>query len=117
MVHPNVTTSVLTLVSTEAVKRIAQGGDVKAITDQDEFLPLMEMMAKPVPRIGANELFPMRTRRPVMGLYEMNANFCGIMWSVAPVSATRRLEAGQDLRNANAVDCAEGLARRARTSF
>ncbi len=36
------------------------------------------------------------------------------MWSVAPVSATRRLEAGRDFRNANAVDCTGGLARRAR---
>ncbi len=54
----------------------------------------MEMMAEPVPRIGANKLFPMRTRRPVAGLYEMNADLCGIMWSVVPVSATRRLEAG-----------------------
>jgi hypothetical protein len=52
-----------------------------------------------------------------MGLYEMNADLCGIMWLVAPVSASRRLEAGRDLRNANAVDCAGGLARRARTSF
>jgi hypothetical protein len=56
--------------------------------------PLMEMMAEPVPRIGANELFPMRTRPPVAGLYEMNANLCGILWLVAPVSTTRRLEAG-----------------------
>jgi hypothetical protein len=77
----------------------------------------MEMMAKPVTRIGANKLLPMQTRRPVTGLYEMNADLCGIMWSVAPVSATRRLEAGRDLRNANAVDCTGGLARRARTSF
>ncbi len=75
------------------------------------------MMAEPVPRIGANELFPMRTRRPVAGLYEMNANLCGIMWSIAPVSATWRLVAGQDLRSANAVKCAGGLLRRARTSF
>jgi hypothetical protein len=79
--------------------------------------PLMEMMAELVPRIGTNKLFLMRTRWPVMGLYEMNANLCGIIWLVAPVSTTRRLEAGRDLRNANAVDCAGGLARRARTSF
>ncbi len=47
----------------------------------------------------------------------MNADLFWIMWSVAPVSATRRLEAGRDVRNANAVECAGGLARRARTSF
>ncbi len=62
--------------------------------------PLMEMMAERVPRIRANKLFPMRTQRPVAGLYEMNADLCGIMWSVAPVSTTRSLEAGRDLRNA-----------------
>jgi hypothetical protein len=75
------------------------------------------MMAKLVPRIGANELLPMQTRRPVAGLYEMNADLCGIMWSIAPVSATRRLVAGQDLRNAIAIKCAGGLLRRVRTSF
>jgi hypothetical protein len=36
-VHPNVTASVLTLVGAEAVERIAQGRDMKAIADQDEF--------------------------------------------------------------------------------
>ncbi len=75
------------------------------------------MMAKPVPRIEANMLFLMRTRWPVAGLYEMNANLCGIMWSVAPVSAMRRLVAGQDLRSANAVECTGGLLRRSRRSF
>ncbi len=77
----------------------------------------MEIMVEPVPRIGANKLLPMRMRQPVVGLYEMNANLCRIMWSVAPVSATRRLVAGRDLRNANAVKCAGGLLRRARMSF
>ncbi len=75
------------------------------------------MMAEPVPRIGANKLFPMRLQWPVVGLYEMNANLCGIMWSVAPVSAMRRLVAGQDLRSANAFKCTGGLLRRARLSF
>jgi hypothetical protein len=77
----------------------------------------MEMIAEPLPRIGANKLFPIRTRWLVAGLYEMNANLWGIMWSVAPVSATRILVEGLNLGTANAIECAGGLVRRAMTCF
>jgi hypothetical protein len=73
--------------------------------------PLRAMTADPVPRMGAKELFPMRTQRPVTGRYEMKALLLGIMWSVAPVSATRRLVQGQSLVDTNAMECAGGLLR------
>ncbi len=52
-------------------------------------------MAEPEPKMGAHELLPMRTRRPEHGRYEMKADVSGIMWSVAPVSATRTLVHGR----------------------
>jgi hypothetical protein len=36
LVHPNVTTSMLTLMGAEAVQRVAQGGDVKIIANQNK---------------------------------------------------------------------------------
>ncbi len=78
---------------------------------------LMEVIAEPVPRIGANKLLPIRTQWPVAGLYKMNADLWGIMWFVAPVSATRRLVEGLNLGTANAIECAGGLVRRAMMCF
>ncbi len=56
--------------------------------------PLRAMTAEPVPTMAAKELLPIRTQRPVTGRYEMKAVLSGIIWSVAPVSATIRLEQG-----------------------
>ncbi len=73
------------------------------------------MTADPVPRMGANKLFPMRTQHPVTGQYEMKVLLLGIMWSVAPISANRRLVWGQSLVDTNAMECAGGLLRSAMT--
>ena len=55
-------------------------------------LPLREIMAVPLPRTGAHDLSPMRTRMLETRWYEMKAERSGIMWSVAPVSATTSRE-------------------------
>ena len=41
--------------------------------------PFMSMTAEPEPKMGAKELFPIRTRRPVTGRYEMKAHLSGSM--------------------------------------
>jgi hypothetical protein len=56
------------------------------------YFPFKEMMAEPVPKIGMNELLPIRTCCPEHGRYDINTDLSGIIWSVAPVSATKRLE-------------------------
>ncbi len=58
------------------------------------FFPLREMMADPVPKIGMNELLLIWTLCPEHGWYDINAYLSGIIWLVAPVSATKRLVQG-----------------------
>jgi hypothetical protein len=38
--------------------------------------------------MGAKKFSPIPTHQPETGVYEMNANLSGSMWSVAPVLAT-----------------------------
>jgi hypothetical protein len=54
------------------------------------FFLFREMMAEPVPKIGANKLLPIWTHRPELGRYDINADLSGIIWSVALVSATKK---------------------------
>jgi hypothetical protein len=72
-------------------------------------------MAKREPEMGANKLLPIRTRRPEHGRYEMKADLSGIIWSVAPVSATRRLVRGRWASEKVLIECDGGLLRRAMT--
>jgi hypothetical protein len=67
LVHTNEAAPVLPLMCPETVKRIAENRDVQVLSLMRIWLPLREMMAKPVPRIWANELFPMQTQWPVTG--------------------------------------------------
>jgi hypothetical protein len=81
-------------------------------------LRLRAITADLEPRMGANELLPIWTRRPVIGRYKMNALLSGIMWSVAPDSAMRRrLLLGRSLLDMNAVERADGLLSSAMTSL
>jgi hypothetical protein len=72
-------------------------------------------MAEPEPKMGANELLPIRTRHPKHGRYEMKADLSEIIWSVAPVSATRRLVWGRWASEKVLIECDGGLLRRAVT--
>ena len=72
----------------------------------------MAMTAEPEPKMGANKVLPIRTRRRVTGLYEINAFLSGSMWSVAPVSATMRLVCARPcFAGATKVEWAGGLSR------
>ncbi len=87
------TAFLMLLVSSETVERVPQRRHMKTVADEI-FFPLRGMMAEPEPKMGANELLPIQTHRPEHGRYEMKADLSGIIWSVAPVSATRRLVRG-----------------------
>ncbi len=54
------------------------------------FFQFREMMADPVPKIGVNKLLPIFTLLPEHGWYDINTDLSGIIWLVAPVSATKR---------------------------
>ena len=83
--HPDKATFMLTLMGTETVEGVPKGGDMEAVPNQDAFA------------IDGNdgraraEDQRKRTQQPETGRYEMIALLSRIMWSVAPVLATRRL--------------------------
>ncbi len=62
--HADEAASKLTLMGTETVEGVAKGGTWRHSRTRTR-LPFMAMTAEPEPRMGANELLPMRTRRPV----------------------------------------------------
>jgi hypothetical protein len=65
----------------------------------------------PDPKIGANKLLPMQTCCLKHGQYDIKADLSGIIWSVAPVSATRRLVQGRWASENVLMECARGLFR------
>ncbi len=72
-------------------------------------------MAELEPKMGANKLLPIRTCCPEHGRYEMKADLLEFIWSVAPVSATRRLVRGRWASEKVLIECDGGLLRRAMT--
>ncbi len=67
----------------------------------------------PDPKIGASELLPMQTCCPKHTGYDMKGDLSGIIWSVAPVLATRRLVQGQWASENVLMECTRGLLRSA----
>jgi len=65
-VHADEATTSLTLMSSKAVKRVAQVRTWRQ-SRMRIFLPLRDMTAVPWPRMGANKLLPIRTRQPETG--------------------------------------------------